>query len=137
MTSPSWPAVNASLNFLSAIFLLGGYQSIKRGQRERHKRWMIAAFSCSVVFLTSYLGYHFRVGSVPFERHGLIRVAYFIVLISHIVLAVATAPLAMATLSLGLAGRFDKHRKLARVTFPIWIYVSITGVIVYLMLYQM
>lgn len=137
MTSPAWPAVNAVLNFTSAICLLNGYLSIKKGKREVHKRWMLAAFSCSVVFLLSYLAYHFQVGSVPFQKEGAIRLLYFAILLSHTLLAVVTAPLAVATLSRGLQGRFDLHRRLARVTFPIWIYVSLTGVVVYLMLYQM
>ncbi|MEO8362198.1 MAG: DUF420 domain-containing protein [Vicinamibacteria bacterium] len=137
MTSPIWPAVNAVLNFSSAVCLLNGYLSIKKGRRETHKRWMLAAFSCSVVFLISYLAYHFQVGSVRFTREGPIRMVYFGILLTHTTLAVATAPLAIATLSRGLAGRFDLHRKIARFTFPIWIYVSITGVVVYLMLYQM
>ncbi|MEO5761394.1 MAG: DUF420 domain-containing protein [Vicinamibacteria bacterium] len=137
MTSPIWPAVNAVLNFTSAICLLSGYVSIKRGRRETHKCWMLAAFSCSVVFLISYLAYHFQVGSVRFTGEGPIRMLYFGILLTHTTLAVATAPLAVATLSRGLTGRFDLHRKIARLTFPIWIYVSITGVVVYLMLYQM
>lgn len=137
MTSPLWPAVNAVLNFTAAICLLNGYLSIKRGRRETHRRWMLAAFSCSVVFLMSYLGYHFRVGSVKFSGEGPIRTLYLGILLSHTVLAVLAAPLAVATLSRALQARFDLHRQIARITFPIWIYVSITGVVVYLMLYQM
>ena len=137
MTSPLWPAVNAVLNFTAAVCLLNGYLSIKRGRRETHKRWMLAAFSCSVIFLMSYLGYHFQVGSVKFTGVGPIRTLYFGLLLSHTVLAALAAPLAVATLSRGLQARFDLHRKVARITFPIWIYVSITGVVVYLMLYQM
>jgi uncharacterized membrane protein YozB (DUF420 family) len=137
VTSPLWPAVNAVLNFTAAICLLNGYLSIRRGRRETHKRWMLAAFSCSVVFLMSYLGYHFRVGSVKFSGEGPIRALYLGILLSHTVLAVLAAPLAVATLSRALQARFDLHRKVARITLPIWIYVSITGVVVYLMLYQM
>jgi uncharacterized membrane protein YozB (DUF420 family) len=134
---PLWPAVNAALNLASAVCLLSGYVCIKRGQREAHKRWMLLAFSCSVLFLLSYLAYHYQVGSVKFSREGPVRMIYFGILLTHTTLAVATAPLAIATLGRGLAGRFDVHRRIARITFPIWIYVSITGVVVYLMLYQM
>lgn len=137
MTTPLWPAVNAALNLTSAICLIGGYLSIRRGLREVHKRFMLAAFSCSVIFLLSYLAYHFEVGSVKFQGTGWVRGLYLGILLTHTVLATATAPLAIATLSRALGGRFADHRKIARVTFPIWIYVSITGVVVYLMLYQM
>lgn len=137
MTSPLWPALNALLNLTAAICLLNGYLSIRQGRRERHKRWMLAAFSCSVVFLVSYLGYHFQVGSVKFSGEGPIRTLYLGILLSHTVLAVLAAPLAVATLSRALQARFDLHRRVARITLPIWGYVSITGVVVYLMLYQM
>jgi uncharacterized membrane protein YozB (DUF420 family) len=136
VTTPAWPALNAALNLTSAVCLGNGYLSIKRGEKDRHKRFMLAAFSCSVIFLLSYLAYHYRVGSVKFTGEGWIRTAYFGILVSHTLLAVLSAPLAVATLSRALRGRFDLHRRLARVTFPIWIYVSITGVIVYVMLYQ-
>lgn len=137
MTTPLWPAVNAALNLASAICLVNGYLSIRRGDKEVHKRFMLAAFTCSVVFLLSYLAYHFQVGSVKFQGTGPVRVLYRGILLTHTVLATATAPLAIATLSRALGGRFADHRRIARVTFPIWIYVSITGVVVYLMLYQM
>ena len=137
MTSPLWPAINAAFNLTSAVCLLNGYLSIRRGRKETHRRWMLAAFSCSVVFLMSYLGYHFQVGSVKFSGEGPLRTLYLGILLSHTVLAVLAAPLAIATLGRALQARFDLHRRIARVTFPIWIYVSITGVLVYLMLYQM
>lgn len=137
MTTPLWPALNAALNLGSAACLVIGYLSIRRGQKEKHRRFMLVAFSCSVIFLFSYLAYHYRVGSVKFTGEGLIRRMYFVILISHTFLAALTAPLAGATLSRALRGRFDLHRKIARFTFPIWIYVSVTGVIVYFMLYQM
>jgi uncharacterized membrane protein YozB (DUF420 family) len=137
MITPLWPAVNAALNLTSAVCLLNGYLAIRRGRREVHKRFMLAAFSCSVVFLLSYLAYHFQVGSVKFTGEGPVRLLYLGILLTHTVLATATAPLAIATLGRALGGRFEEHRKIARITFPIWIYVSITGVIVYLMLYQM
>jgi uncharacterized membrane protein YozB (DUF420 family) len=135
--SPLWPALNAVLNFTAAVCLLNGYRSIKRGDKETHKKSMLAAFSCSVLFLLSYLAYHFQVGSVKFSGQGPVRVLYLGILLTHTVLAAAVAPLAVATLSRGLGGRFEAHRRIARITFPIWIYVSVTGVVVYLMLYQM
>lgn len=137
MTSPLWPAVNAVLNLTSAVCLLNGYLSIRRGRKERHRRFMLAAFSCSVVFLMSYLAYHFQVGSVKFSGEGPIRTLYFGILLSHTLLAIVVAPLAVATLSRALQARFGLHRRIARITLPIWGYVSITGVVVYLMLYQM
>lgn len=137
MTSPVWPAVNAAFNFTSAVCLLNGYLNIKRGRREAHKRWMLAAFSCSVVFLVSYLAYHFQVGSVKFTGEGAVRAVYLAILLSHTVLAALAAPLAIATLRRALQARFDLHRRIARITFPVWIYVSVTGVVVYFMLYQM
>lgn len=137
MSTPLWPAVNALLNLTSAVCLLNGYLAIKRGKKEVHRRFMAGAFSCSVVFLLSYLAYHFQVGSVKFTGEGPVRLVYLGILLTHTVLATATAPLAVATLGRALGGRFEEHRKIARVTFPIWIYVSVTGVIVYLMLYQM
>ena len=137
MTSATWPAINAALNLTSALCLVNGYLNIKRGRRETHRKWMLAAFSCSVVFLMSYLGYHFQVGSVKFGGEGPIRTLYLAILMSHTLLAVVAAPLALATLSRALQARFDLHRRIARITFPIWTYVSVTGVVVYLMLYQM
>jgi uncharacterized membrane protein YozB (DUF420 family) len=129
--------MNAVLNFASAVCLVSGYVSIKKGRKQTHRRFMLAAFSCSVLFLVSYLAYHYQVGSVKFSGQGLMRTVYLGILLSHTVLAVVVAPLAVATLSRALGGHFDLHRKIARVTFPAWIYVSITGVVVYLMLYQM
>jgi uncharacterized membrane protein YozB (DUF420 family) len=137
VTSPLWPAVNAAFNFASAVCLLFGYLSIKRGRKETHRRFMLAAFSCSVVFLMSYLAYHFQVGSVKFSGEGPMRTLYLGILLSHTVLAALAAPLALATLTRALQARFDLHRRIARIAFPVWIYVSVTGVVVYLMLYQM
>lgn len=129
--------VNAVLNLTSAVCLANGYRAIKAGGKEAHRRWMLAAFSCSVVFLLSYLGYHYQVGSVKFRGEGSVRTIYFAILLTHTVFAALVAPLAITTLSRALRNRFDLHRKIARVTFPIWVYVSVTGVVVYLMLYQM
>jgi uncharacterized membrane protein YozB (DUF420 family) len=129
------PDLNAALNSLSAVFLFAGYRFIRARNREAHRKCMLAAFACSVLFLTSYLIYHFQVGSVPFKGQGSIRTVYFIILITHTVLATAVVPLALVTLIRALRERFDAHRRIARWTFPIWLYVSITGVIVYWMLY--
>ena len=130
------PAINATLNSLSAALLTTGYVLIRRGRVTLHKACMLAAFGTSVLFLTSYLTYHAHVGSVPFLGEGFIRILYFTILVSHVTLAVAILPLALVTLSYALRARFGRHVALARWTLPIWLYVSVTGVIVYLMLYQ-
>lgn len=131
------PALNASLNALSAVLLLLGYACIRAGRREAHRAFMLAAFSSSALFLVSYLVYHSQVGSVRFRGEGVLRTVYFAVLISHTVLAVVIVPLVLITLSRALRSRFDAHRRIARVTLPVWAYVSITGVIVYFMLYRL
>lgn len=137
MTSPLWPALNALLNFSAGFCLVNGYVAIKAGKRDVHKRWMITAFSCSVIFLVSYLSYHFQVGSVSFEGAGFVRTLYLGILLTHTVLAVVIAPMALVTLNRAVRGRFDLHKRIARITFPLWVYVSVTGVVVYVMLYQM
>jgi uncharacterized membrane protein YozB (DUF420 family) len=129
------PALNAALNSLSAVFLLAGFLSIKSGKRDAHKKCMIAAFTSSILFLISYLIYHFQIGSVPFKGQGNIRTIYFTILISHTILAVTVVPLALITLTRALKEQFAAHRRIARWTFPVWLYVSVTGVIVYWMLY--
>jgi uncharacterized membrane protein YozB (DUF420 family) len=129
--------VNAILNATSAIFLIAGYLMIRQGRREAHRNMMVAAFSVSVVFLICYLIYHYQVGHVSYTKTGPIRTVYFAVLISHIVLAALTPFLAIITLVRALKGQFEKHRKIARWTLPIWLYVSVTGVAVYWMLYRM
>ena len=129
------PDLNAALNSLSAVFLLAGYRFIRLKNQQAHRRCMLAAFSCSMLFLVSYLVYHYQVGSVPFKGQGWIRPVYFTILITHTILATAVVPLVLITLSRALRERFDAHRSIARWTFPIWIYVSVTGVIVYGMLY--
>jgi len=131
------PTLNVSLNILTAACLVGGYLQIRRGERRRHKAFMLCACCSSLAFLTSYVIYHLQVGSVPFEGQGWIRLVYFSILISHIVLAVAIVPLVLVTLRYALGGSFVRHRRIARWTWPIWMYVSITGVAIYLMLYQM
>jgi uncharacterized membrane protein YozB (DUF420 family) len=132
----SHAALNASLNGISAVLLAGGYLAIRRGKREVHKRFMISAFIVSCAFLVSYLVYHYRVGHVPFGGHGWIRPVYFTLLISHTILAVVIVPLILVTLRKAWTERFDKHRAIARWTLPLWFYVSVTGVIVYVLLYQ-
>ncbi len=128
--------VNAILNFISFVLLVVGYYHIKAGRREQHKKFMIGAFATSGLFLISYLIYHAKVGSIAFQGEGWSRPVYFTILISHVILAAVVPPMAILTLYRGLKGRFDLHRKISKKTFVIWIYVSITGVIVYLMLYH-
>jgi uncharacterized membrane protein YozB (DUF420 family) len=130
------PAVNATLNAISAVFLTMGWLFIRQRQVDRHRLCMLSAFGTSALFLTSYVVYHANVGSVPFTGQGAIRVVYFAILITHVVLAAAILPLALVTLSRALSRRFDRHRKIARWTLPIWLYVSVTGVVIYVMLYQ-
>lgn len=131
------PAVNATLNAIAGTLLVLGYVKIRQGRMETHRRFMLAAFATSALFLVSYLVYHANVGSRPFPGQGPIRVAYFAILFTHVVLAAAILPLALITLTYGLRRRFERHVPIARWTFPIWLYVSVTGVVVYLMLYQL
>ena len=136
LTVHDLPAVNASLNALSGVLLLVGYALIRARRIEQHRLCMLAAFAVSSLFLICYVTYHAQVGSVPFTRSGFVRPLYFTVLITHVTLAAAVLPLALVTLSRGLKRRFAQHRTIARWTFPIWLYVSITGVVVYILLYQ-
>jgi putative membrane protein len=137
MTIQDLPAVNASLNALATVFLTLGYIFIKQEKKTAHRNCMVAAFSTSVIFLASYLYYHFNaVGMTKFTGQGWVRPVYFIILITHIILAVVIVPLILMTLSRAIKQRFELHRKIARITWPLWMYVSVTGVIVYLMLYQ-
>ncbi len=131
------PALNATLNSIAVLQLLFGFYFIKQKDVARHKLCMIMAFVTSCAFLASYLIYHFQVGSVPFTGEGWIRPTYFTILISHIILAAAIAPMAIATLYQALTGQVQKHRRIAKWTWPIWMYVSVTGVVIYIMLYQM
>jgi uncharacterized membrane protein YozB (DUF420 family) len=135
MSVSSLPALNAALNSLSAVFLLAGFLFIKSRNQNAHRTCMLIAFGCSILFLISYLIYHYQVGSVPFRGQGWIRPVYFSVLLTHTILATAVVPLALVTLTRALRERFDAHRRIARWTFPIWLYVSVTGVVVYWMLY--
>jgi uncharacterized membrane protein YozB (DUF420 family) len=137
MTITDLPAVNAILNVLSTVFLTLGYIFIKRGQKDAHRNCMVAAFVTSTVFLACYLTYHFTVTAVTkFQGQGIVRPIYFVILITHIILAVIIVPLILVTLSRALKQRFELHKKVARWTWPLWMYVSVTGVIVYMMLYQ-
>ncbi len=132
----SHAALNASLNGISALLLAGGYTAIRAGKRDVHKKFMVSAFGVSTVFLVSYVIYHIRVGHVVFQGQGWIRPVYFTLLISHTILAIVIVPLTLITLRRAWLERFDKHRRIARWTLPLWFYVCVTGVIVYLMVYQ-
>jgi uncharacterized membrane protein YozB (DUF420 family) len=131
------PSLNAILNGTAALLLVWGYTLIRRRRVQAHRRVMIAAFVVSVLFLISYIAYHAQVGTVRFQKTGAIRTGYLALLFTHTVLAAAVPPLAIVTLSRALRQRFDRHRKIARWTLPIWLYVSVTGVVVYWMLYRM
>ena len=131
------PAVNATLNGLAATCLVIGYGLIRQGRRDAHRAAMLTAFGCSIAFLASYLYYHSQVGSVRFQGTGGVRTLYFTILLSHTVLAAVVPFLAAVTLVRALRGRFAQHRALARWTLPIWLYVSVTGVVIYWMLYHL
>ena len=131
------PSINATLNALSAVLLVWGYLLIRRKQIVQHRRVMKMAFATSCLFLVCYVVYHAQVGSVPFGHEGtMLRTTYFSILVTHTILAATVPVLAIITLRRGLAGRYEKHRKIARWTLPIWLYVSVTGVVVYVMLYH-
>ncbi len=136
MSFTDLPAVNACLNSLSAVLLTLGWIQIRRGNAEIHKRFMLSACASSALFLTSYLIYHYQVGSVGFQGQGKIRVLYFAILISHTTLAVAIVPLVLLTLRHAFKQRLDRHKRIARWTLPLWLYVSVTGVVIYWMLYH-
>lgn len=146
MNAPDWvywlPTVNAGLNSLATLLLLAGYVLIKRGRREAHKRTMLASFATSIAFLVCYLAYHAALkhytgeSSQKFQGVGAIRPVYYAILLTHVVLAAAVPVLAIVTIRRGLREEWERHRKIARVTFPIWLYVSVTGVIIYWMLYH-
>jgi putative membrane protein len=131
------PTVNAALNGVCALLLAIGFVLIRRRRVAAHRVCMQAAFAVSVLFLISYLVYHAQVGSVPFQGQGWVRAVYFTILISHTALAALVPPLGLATLILGLRAKYARHRRLARWTLPIWLYVSVTGVVVYWMLYRL
>lgn len=129
-------ALNASLNGTSAVLLACGYAAIRRGKRTVHKRFMLSAFTVSAAFLISYVIYHVRVGHVAFQGQGWIRPVYFTLLLSHTILAAVIVPLVLITVRRAWLERFDRHRVIARWTLPIWFYVSVTGVVIYFMVYQ-
>jgi uncharacterized membrane protein YozB (DUF420 family) len=128
--------LNAMLNASSSVLLAIGYALIRRGRIAAHRRFMIGACLASTLFLISYVVYHANIGSRPFEGQGWVRPVYFTILISHVMLAAVVLPMGIVTLRRGLAGRFDRHVRIARWTYPLWLYVSVTGVIVYVMLYH-
>ena len=130
------PAVNATLNGISALLLISGFFAIRRGNRRTHRALMLSALGVSILFLISYLYYHSQVGTTRFTAQGWVRALYFIILGSHTILAIIIVPLVIATLYFALRENFVRHRRLARITLPTWLYVSITGIVVYLMLYQ-
>jgi uncharacterized membrane protein YozB (DUF420 family) len=136
MTVHDLPAVNATLNAIAAVLLSIAYVLIRQRRIDAHRRTMIAAFATSSLFLICYIVYHAQVGSVRFTRQGFVRPLYFGILITHVTLAATVLPLAIITLSRGLKARFAQHRAIARWTLPIWLYVSVTGVLVYVLLYQ-
>ena len=130
------PMLNACLNLVATAFLVAGYTWIRRGDMRRHRASMVCACAASAAFLASYLVYHWQVGSVPYTGQGWIRPVYFAILISHIVLATVIVPLVALTLLRAARGSFEQHRRIARWTWPLWMYVSVTGVVIYWMLYH-
>ncbi len=131
------PALNAVLNAISAMLLSAGYVAIARRHVVVHKYCMVSACVTSLLFLISYLTYHYAVGSKPFAGEGGIRIVYFVILISHTILATVIVPLVLMTLWRAITSQWVRHRRIARWTFPLWLYVSVTGVVIYMMLYQM
>lgn len=134
---PFLPTLNAGLNGTAALFLMLGWGFIKNKKVDAHRACMLAAFACSTLFLAGYLYYHYQVGSVRFQGQGLIRKVYFAILLTHTVLALAVVPMVLRTFFLAWKERFEEHRRWARVTMPLWLYVSMTGVVVYWMLYRL
>ena len=137
MEISNFPAINATLNAITATLLSIGYLLIRKRRIAAHRACMIAAFCVSALFLASYLYYHYRTGSRHFPGQGWLRPVYFAILTSHTILAAAVVPLALVTLRRGLTSQFPKHKRIARWTLPIWLYVSVTGVVVYLLLYRL
>lgn len=137
MTISDLPTLNAILNSISAILLTLGYAFIRQNKRDAHRACMISAFVTSTLFLVSYLFYHYHHGSTPFQGQGIVRYVYFTILLTHTVLAAAIVPMIFLTFFRAFKQRFDLHRRIARWTLPFWLYVSVTGVVVYLMLYHL
>jgi uncharacterized membrane protein YozB (DUF420 family) len=137
VTVSDLPTLNAALNTTAAGFLAAGWWLIRRRRIDAHRRCMLAAFGASTLFLASYVVYHLHAGSRPYEGTGVLRVAYFTILLTHVVLAAAILPLALVTLRRGLNRDDQRHRRIARWTMPLWLYVSVTGVVIYVMLYRL
>lgn len=137
MSVSDLPTINALLNATAAVLLTLGYISIRTGRRVRHRKFMIAALVVSAAFLTTYLVYHYEVGSVPYPHHDWTRPVYFAILIPHIILAAIMVPFIVTIVVLAARGRFDLHRRIARWVWPVWMFVSVSGVVVYLMLYRL
>lgn len=137
MTISDLPTLNAILNSISAILLTLGYAFIRQNKRDAHRACMISAFVTSTLFLVSYLFYHYHHGSTPFQGQGIVRYVYFTILLTHTLLAAAIVPMIFLTFFRAFKQRFDLHRRIARWTLPFWLYVSVTGVVVYLMLYHL
>ena len=137
MNDSALPHLNAALNSLSFLLLLAGFYFIRRGRVTAHRSCMVAALAVSLLFLVSYVVYHYNYGSVKFTGQGAVRLVYFVILITHVILAAVIAPLVVITLRLALRGDYARHRRWARWTYPLWVYVSVTGVVVYLMLYRL
>jgi putative membrane protein len=128
------PPIYAAINGLTALLLISGVLAIKKGNRATHQKLMTSAIACSVVFLVMYVAYHMTAESTSFGGEGIIKYIYFFLLITHIILSVTIIPLVLFTYVRALSGQFDRHKKLAKITFPLWLYVAVTGVIVYLMI---
>lgn len=137
MTYSDLPTINATLNCISAILLIFGYRFIKRGHRSAHQKCMIAALSVSALFLISYVIYHAEVGSIPYPYHDWTRPVYFVILIPHVILAAVMVPFVLTTVWLAWREKFSTHRRLARIVWPVWFFVSISGVVIYMMLYRL
>jgi putative membrane protein len=137
MNDSALPHLNAALNATSFVLLVAAFYQIRRGNVQFHRRLMLSALVVSGLFLVSYVVYHAQYGSVRFTGQGLVRPVYFVILITHVILAAAIVPLIIITLRRALAGDFARHRRIARWTYPLWVYVSVTGVVVYLMLYHL
>jgi uncharacterized membrane protein YozB (DUF420 family) len=131
------PTLNAALNATASVFLVTGYTLIRTGRRVGHERCMLAALGASALFLVSYVTYHWNAGSRPFPGTGAVRAVYLVILVTHVILAMTILPLALVTAARGLLAQYDRHVRIARWTFPIWLYVSVTGVVIYLMLYRL
>ncbi len=131
------PPLNAALNATAAVLLAAGFAFIRAKRIAAHKACMLSAVAVSAVFLTSYLYYHYHAGSTPFQGQGFVRTLYFTILISHTILAIVILPLVIITVTFALRGKIERHRRIARWTLPLWFYVSVTGVVIYWMLYQM